>query len=91
MVTPRRRVIVHIATSADGYIARSDGDLDWLTSRPAPTGFYGMNAFVKSIDTKVLCRKTYDLSLEMGAKFDSKERHFVWSRRQPPAKVPPAV
>ena len=25
-MTKRRKVIVHIATSADGYIARSDGD-----------------------------------------------------------------
>jgi hypothetical protein len=31
----KRKIIVHIATSADGYIARLDGDLDWLTSRPA--------------------------------------------------------
>src|SRR5439155_2637571 len=30
LVTKRRKVIVHIATSADGYIARSDGDLEWL-------------------------------------------------------------
>ena len=35
-MTKRRKVIVHIATSADGYIARPDGDLEWLTSRPAP-------------------------------------------------------
>jgi len=34
-VTQRRTVIVHIATSADGFIAQPDGDLDWLTSRPA--------------------------------------------------------
>ncbi|MGH9755936.1 MAG: hypothetical protein ACREA2_24405 [Blastocatellia bacterium] len=26
-MTKRRNVIVHIGTSADGYIARSDGDL----------------------------------------------------------------
>lgn len=44
-MTKRRNVIVHIGTSADGYIARPDGDLEWLTSRPAPAGFYGMNAF----------------------------------------------
>ena len=50
----RRKVIVHIATNADGHIARSDGDLEWLTSRPAPKGFYGMNAFIKSIDTKFI-------------------------------------
>jgi hypothetical protein len=29
-VTNRRKVIVHIAASADGYIARPDGDLEWL-------------------------------------------------------------
>ena len=61
----RRKVIVRIGTSADGFIARADGDLDWLTSRPAPRGFYGMNDFVRSIDTKVLGRKPYDASLRM--------------------------
>ena len=30
-----RKIIVHIATSADGYIARPDGDLDWLTAGSA--------------------------------------------------------
>jgi hypothetical protein len=29
-MTQRRRVIVHIGTSADGYIARPDGDIEWL-------------------------------------------------------------
>jgi dihydrofolate reductase len=59
--TPRN-VIVHIASSADGFIARPDGDLEWLTSRPAPRGFYGMEAFTRSIDTKILGRKTYEAS-----------------------------
>ena len=65
VVTNQRKVIVHIGTSADGYIARRDGDLEWLTSRPAPGGFYGMNAFMQSIDTKVLGRKTFEVSLRM--------------------------
>jgi dihydrofolate reductase len=90
-VTKRRRVIVHIGTSADGYIARPDGDLEWLTSRPAPQGFYGMNAFMKSIDTKVLGRRTYEMSLRMGAKFDAKKPHIVFSRHPPPAEVPLGV
>ena len=90
-MTKRRNVIVHIGTSADGYIARLDGDLEWLTSRPAPKGFYGMNAFMKSIDTKVLGRKTYDMSLQMGAKFDAKNPHIVFSRHSPPADVPAGV
>jgi dihydrofolate reductase len=90
-VKKRRKVIVHIATSADGYIARPDGDLEWLTSRPAPEGFYGMNAFMKSIDTKVLGRKTYEISIQMGAKFDSKSRTFVFSRQSPPSDAPSGV
>ena len=90
MTTPRR-VIVHIATSADGYIARSDGDIEWLTSRPAPKGFYGIEAFTRSIDTKVLGRKTYEVSVSMGASFDPKSPTLVFSRRAPPADLPKGV
>lgn len=91
MVTKHRKVIVNIATSADGYIARRDGDLHWLTSRPAPAGFYGMNAFMKSIDTKLLGRKTYEESLRLGAKFSSGSRTIVFSRHSPPREVPSGV
>jgi dihydrofolate reductase len=87
----RRKVVVHIGTSADGYIARPDGDLEWLTSRPKPAGFYGMGDFMRSVDTKLLGRKTYEASLRMGAKFDSKSRTFVFSRHAPPADTPSGV
>ncbi len=90
-MSKRRKVIVHIATSADGYIARPDGDLEWLTSRPAPEGFYGMNAFMKTIDTTVFGRKTYEVSLRMGATFDSKSRSIIFSRQAPPADAPSGV
>ena len=46
------KVVVEIATSADGYIARLDGDVSWR-DRPQPKGHYGMGAFVKSVDTIV--------------------------------------
>ena len=84
-VTKRRNVIVNIGTSADGFIARPDGDLEWLTSRPAPKGFYGMSAFVKSIDTKVLGRNSYEASLRLGAKFEPPTRYIVFSRQPRPA------
>jgi len=87
----QRKVIVHIATSVDGFIARPDGDLEWLTSRPAPKGFYGMNDFMKSIDTTILGRKTYEASLQMGAKFDSKSRYIVFTRQSPPDEAPSGV
>lgn len=90
-MTKRRKVIVHIAASADGYIARPDGDLEWLTSRPAPPGFYGMEAFMKTVDTVIMGRATYDASLELGAKYDTGEHTFVFSRQAPPAKLPSSV
>src|SRR5579864_9075303 len=30
IVVPKRKIIVNVMTSADGYVARSDGNLDWL-------------------------------------------------------------
>jgi len=90
-MTKRRNVVVHIGTSADGYIARPDGDLEWLTSRPPAPGFYGMAAFMSSIDTKVLGRKTYEASVHMGAKFSPKSPHIVFSRQASPPEAPPGV
>ena len=87
----KRKIIVHIATSADGYIARPDGDIEWLTERSAHKGFYGIGKFMKSIDTKLLGRKTYDLSVQMGARFSPKTPHYVFSRRPAPASVPAGV
>ena len=58
----KRKIIVYIATSADGFIARTDGSVDWL-DRPRPKGDYGMGAFYKSIDTILWGRKTCDMAL----------------------------
>jgi dihydrofolate reductase len=85
---PRRKVIVNLATSADGYIARPDGDVEWLTSRPKPAGLYGMSDFTKSIDTKLLGRKTFEDSVRFGARFDTRTRYVVFSRSAPPTMMP---
>ena len=88
---PKRKIIVHIASSADGYIARRDGGLDWLTDRPAPKGFYGLPEFARSIDAKILGRRTFDLSVTMGAKFGADSAHYVFSRHPAPRSVPEGV
>ena len=90
-VVSARKIIVHIATSADGYIARGNGELDWLTRRPAPQGFYGLPEFARSTDAKILGRQTFDLSVKMGAKFSGDDVHYVFSRHAPPASVPRGV
>ncbi len=78
------------ATSADGYIARPDGDVAWL-DRPAPKGHYGMGAFVKSIDTILWGRRTYTKGIEMGMKggaFGPKVENYVFSRKPQGALLP---
>ena len=87
----KRKIIVNIATSADGYVARTDGNLDWLTTRPAPKGFYGLPKFSRSIDAKILGRKTFDVTVKMGAKFRRSDVHYVFSRRQLPTPAPAGV
>jgi dihydrofolate reductase len=80
----RRKIIVWIATSADGYIARPDGGVEWL-DRPRPKGFYGMGAFVESIDTILWGRKTYEVALGFtggrGVGSGSRVKNYVFSRR----------
>jgi dihydrofolate reductase len=88
---PKRKIIVNIATSADAYVARPDGNLDWLTRRPAAKGFYGLPKFSRSVDAKILGRKTFDLSVKIGASFSANDVHYVFSRGAPPPSVPPGV
>jgi len=86
-----RKIIVHIATSADGYIARPDDDLEWLINRPAPKGFYGLPAFERTIDTKLLGRRTFEWSRKMGAPFGGKTQDIVFTRHPPPGPAPRGV
>jgi dihydrofolate reductase len=84
----RRKIIVYIATSADGYIARPDGNVDWL-NRPMPKGGYGMAAFARSIDTILWGRKTYDFAAKMGGIGPfGKVKHYAFSRNPPPDPLP---
>ena len=86
-----RKIIVYIATSADGFIARKDGAVDWL-DRPRPKGNYGMGEFWKSIDTILLGRKTYDFVVQYQKKTKGAAdiyrgpKYYAFSRR-PPKKV----
>lgn len=72
-----RRVTLFIATSLDGFIARSDGGIDWLFS----DGDYGYAAFYETIDTVVMGRKTYELALTFGPPYVYQGKtNYVFSR-----------
>jgi dihydrofolate reductase len=86
----KRKIIVEAATSADGYIARPDGDVGWL-DRPSPKGDYGLGAFVKTIDTILMGRKTYSKGIELGMKgsdFGPKIKNYVFTRHPHGALLP---
>lgn len=51
-----RKIVLFIASSLDGYIAREDGGIGWLSA----DADYGCQKFCGSIDTVLAGRKTYE-------------------------------
>ncbi len=51
---------VFIAVSLDGYIARQDGDIDWLLQRDDPTEDHGYTAFIADKEWIVMGRGSYE-------------------------------
>ena len=80
---------VYIATSLDGFIARTNGDLDWLTGADrAPNGEdYGYQAFMDTVDVIVMGRHTFDLALTFDA-WPYRGKKVVVLSSTPPA-IPP--
>ena len=95
-MTRKRKIIVSVATSADGFLARPDGSVDWL-DRPTPKGNYGMGAFYQSIDTILWGRKTFDMALGFqekgipGSAFDTSVKNYVFTHTPPPSAPPKGV
>jgi dihydrofolate reductase len=54
------KISVYIAASLDGFIARKNGDIDWLTAVEAAGEDYGYREFISSIDLLVMGRHTYE-------------------------------
>jgi dihydrofolate reductase len=79
-----RKVVLGLGTSLDGYIARPDGSVDFLFMPKD----YSMGPFFATIDTALMGRKTYEVSLRMGAgDFGSSAmKSFVFSHSQSPGE-----
>jgi dihydrofolate reductase len=58
--------IIYIACSIDGFIAKKDGNIDWLTNIPNENNSdYGFGEFISKIDGIIMGRKTFEKILEM--------------------------
>ncbi len=74
-----RKIIAYLATSVDGFIARPDGDVAWL-DRPRPRGNYSMSEFIRSIDTIVMGRTTYEIGSRLGQAIWPGKKNIILSR-----------
>lgn len=77
-----KKIKVYIAASLDGFIARPDGDLDWLLKYPMPTGTeYGYKDLMDSIDTVIMGGRTYREMLCMDIVWPYKDKKtYIISR-----------
>lgn len=53
------KTTMYVAASMDGFIARPNGDIDWLESIEGAAEDYGYQGFYESIDCLVMGGKTY--------------------------------
>jgi len=71
-----KKVILNIATSLDGFIARKNGSVDWLPEIDNSEDF-GMKEFMDSIGIVILGNTTFS---QFGANYPNK-KCFVFSRK----------
>lgn len=74
-----RKLLIFIATSLDGYIAKPNDDLSFLKIVEKEGEDYGYAEFMANIDTLIIGRKTYDYVLkEIGSSHYDKGQRDVY-------------
>jgi dihydrofolate reductase len=82
-----RKLFLFIAMSLDGYIAKPDGDISFLSQVEEDGEDYGYAHFIATVDTVILGRKTYDKICSMGHDLPYGNRNVIVLTRNPfPAK-----
>ena len=78
-----RKVILYIATTLDGYIAKDNDDISFLSVVQSQGEDYGYSEFIKTVDTVIIGRKTYDKILTFGGDFPHRDRKcYVLSQQK---------
>jgi dihydrofolate reductase len=78
-----RNVILYIATSLDGYIAKPNDDLSFLSVVEQEGQDYGYADFVKTVDAVIVGRKTYEKVISMGFDFPHADKDAYIITRTP--------
>ena len=82
------KTVLYVGASLDGFIARKDGDIDWLSPFESKEVFASFNEFMRTIDAILIGRKTYERVLPFPT-WPYTKKVFVLSTSvtQPPAKL----
>lgn len=80
--TQAAKVEYSVAMSLDGYIATTDGGVDWLHAAMVKGESYGLDTFMKSIDGVLVGSGTYEKALSMGGFMGSSMPTWVFSKRK---------
>lgn len=83
-----RRVLLYIAASLDGKIARKDDSLDWLPPIDHTGEDYGYKELMDSIDTVVMGYSTYDISVGLGEWGFKGMNSYVFTRDNTKPHIP---
>jgi dihydrofolate reductase len=78
------RFRVYIAVSLDGYIATSDGGVEWLDDFTDED--YGYGEFIREISHAVMGRTTYDQAVGFGWSYTDLDSHVLTTQ---PLQAPP--
>ncbi len=85
-MTADRKVILYISMSLDGYIATKDNSLEFLSIVEQEGEDYGYNDFVKSVDTVIIGRKTYEKVIAMGYEYPHTDKDvYIITRTERPS------
>jgi dihydrofolate reductase len=80
----KRKLILYIAMSLDGFIAKPDDDLSFLSIVQKQGEDYGYSEFVSTVDTVIIGRKTYDWVTKQFEFPHADKKAFVITRTERP-------
>lgn len=87
MATHKTHIVYSAGVSLDGFIADTDGGVDWLHAAMVKGESYGLDTFMSSIDAVLMGSRTYEKALGMGGGFGGKKTPcWVFSSRALPGK-----
>ncbi len=80
----KRKLILYIAASLDGYIAKPNDDLSFLKIVEKEGEDYGYNDFISTVDTVIMGRKTFEWITNQVEYPHADKKSYIITRAQKP-------